>query len=194
MIKTILNRLRRKQCDTSIVDQMIDDVLKREGGYVNHPADRGGATKYGITIKTLSEWSGKKCSNKDVHRLNKVTARQIYAENYLRKPKIDRLPQAIQPVVFDMAVNAGPRAAILLLQKSLKGATPQGKRLAVDGLIGTHTVNACFAAIQSAGVNGVIRRYTLARVEFYKSIANRNPKQKVFLDGWINRCMEFIKE
>ena len=36
------------------IDAMITDVIRREGGYVNHPADKGGPTKYGITHKTLT--------------------------------------------------------------------------------------------------------------------------------------------
>ena len=38
------------------IEQILDDILRREGGYVNHPADRGGPTNFGITAQTLGNW------------------------------------------------------------------------------------------------------------------------------------------
>ena len=58
------------------VDEMIDDILRREGGYVNHPADRGGPTNYGITQKTLSRYIGRAALTSEVKNLSEDVARE----------------------------------------------------------------------------------------------------------------------
>lgn len=83
------------------------ELLRHEGGYVDHPADPGGATKYGITIGTLSKWRGKPATKADVKALSPDEARDIYRSHYWSAVKGDDLPAGVDALAFDIAVNHG---------------------------------------------------------------------------------------
>jgi len=169
------------------IDQMIDDVLRAEGGYVNHKADKGGATNLGITQATLSAYLGRQASIYDVKNLTKETARDIYKKNYYLAPKIDRLPVLIQPLMFDMAVNHGSSKAAKLLQSLLIG---MGYAIVADGDIGQKTCKSADNACNSFG-NDFVNSLVDTRVKFYHDIVKNNPSQSVFLKGWLNRANSF---
>ena len=101
----------------TLIETLIAEVLKKEGGYVNHPADKGGPTNYGITQDTLTNYLGRKATIDDVKNLQKSTAAEIYENNYFIKTGIQLLPEPIIPLMFDMAVNHGGHGAIKMLQK-----------------------------------------------------------------------------
>jgi len=71
-----------------MVESLIDDIIRREGGFVNHPADRGGPTKYGITAKTLGNWRqlGWLATSDEVATLTESEAREIYRHRYILAP------------------------------------------------------------------------------------------------------------
>jgi lysozyme family protein len=83
------------------------EVLKHEGGYVDHPRDPGGATNLGITIGTLKAYRGKAVSKADVKALTKAEAAQIYKRNYWDKIGADNLPDGVDFAMFDLAINSG---------------------------------------------------------------------------------------
>lgn len=170
------------------VDQMVDDILRREGGYVNHPNDRGGPTNMGITQKTLSDWLGRQATIDDVKRLDEETAREIYLKNYLYGPRIDTMPQEIVPQAFDISINSGPRTAIKIVQKTVNLAG--FGQIASDGVMGPKTSQACHAAQEAMG-NLFNNAIMYERINFYERIVAHNPSQEVFLKGWINRAKEF---
>jgi lysozyme family protein len=64
-------------------DAIISEVLAREGGYVDHPADRGGPTNFGITLATLADFVGHPVTASDVRLLDETTARTIYRSRYI---------------------------------------------------------------------------------------------------------------
>lgn len=172
-----------------MIQQMIADVLKREGGYINHPRDKGGPTNYGITQETLSNYLGRHCTIADIKALSKKTAADIYEHHYFIKSGIEQLPTEIQPLLFDMAVNHGNHNAIKMLQRELReyGYDAVGK---VDGVIGNLTIGATQAAIKLLGkrfINALVTR----RINFYRNIVDNHPEQVVFLNGWINRANSF---
>jgi len=177
-----------KGVNVKTVDEMIGDIIRREGGFVNHPADKGGPTKYGITIRTLENWRRRPVGVDDVRRLTKKESSLIYRHNYYAKQNIDKLPIELQPVVFDMAVNMGPKQAIKIMQRSL---TQIGIETGVDGIIGPQTLK---ATAEAASLFGPLVIYIMIgeRIKFYRDIVKRNPSQVVFLKGWENRAMEFI--
>ncbi len=167
---------------------MLDDLIKIEAGYVDHPADRGGPTKYGITLLALNEYTGKRNTKIDIQALTEPTAKDIYLDLYYRKPKINQLPNLIQPIVFDMAVNHGRKTAIQLMQSQLLAdGYPINK---VDGVIGPLTLNAANSACNDLGtvfINNLINR----RIARYKAIIKHDPTQKVFEKGWLARAETF---
>lgn len=174
------------------VEKMIDAILRREGGYVNHPADRGGPTNYGITQKTLSAYIGRAAMESEVQALSEDVAREIYARNYYIAPGIDRLPESIQPFIFDCAVNHGPRRAIKFVQSvcNQAGYTPE---LSVDGAMGPMSRKAAAWADREMGLfflNALLEE----RRNFYHIIVKARPSQEVFLAGWMKRVDEFEME
>jgi len=175
----------------TLIERLIADVLKKEGGYVNHPADKGGATNYGITQATLSHYLGRKCTPADVKVMSKATAADIYEHNYFINTGIPQLPEAIIPVMFDMAVNHGGHAAIRMLQLELAEFLSSIHVGEVDGIIGKRTIaatKAMVAAHEKLFINQLVNR----RINFYRSIVKNNPSQAVFLNGWVNRAKSFL--
>lgn len=151
-----------------------------EGGYVNHPADRGGPTKYGITQATLAAWRGRSVTADDVRLLSWDEAARIYRKNYWDAVRADELPVGLDYLVFDMAINHGPRRAVTILQEALE--------IVPDGVFGPATLRAVHAIRDdNAAVIREIEDAAHRREAFYAGIIARNPSQAVFRDGWANR-------
>ena len=171
------------------VDEMIDEILRREGGFVDDPADRGGATKYGITIGTLSRYIGRAALKSEVKDLSEDVARDIYERNYYDGPRINRLPQAIQPFIFDCAVNHGPRRAIKFVQSVVNQAGYDPK-LDEDGAMGPNSSKGAQWAQTQMG-DLFLQALLEERRNFYRVIVQADSSQARFLRGWMNRVDEF---
>ena len=174
------------------VDEMIDAILQREGGYVDHPADRGGPTNFGITQKTLSRYYGWAVTAQEVKDLEVEVAREIYVQDYYTGPRIDSLPPEIQPFLFDCAVNHGPRRAIKFLQSVCNQAGYQPP-LDMDGAVGPNTRKGAEWALREMG-DILLKALIEERRNFYLVIVDQRPSQQVFLNGWLNRIREFEEE
>ncbi len=164
-------------------DETIDAVLRREGGFVDHPADRGGPTKYGVTQDTLSAWRGAPATPADVAGISTAEARRIYKKLYIQDPRFDRIDdERLRMLVVDCAVNHGVGWATRRLQEAV-GAD-------VDGVVGPLTLSAVNAADPAA----VYRRLLAARCRFYGRLIANDPSQAAFAAGWTARLAEFIEE
>jgi len=170
------------------IEGMIDDILRREGGFVHHPADRGGPTKHGITQRTLSAYLGRAATVEEVRSLSAELAAEIYRRDYFLAPRLDGLPARIQPFVFDSAVNHGPRRAVRLVQQvcDAAGFGP----IAPDGIFGPQTRRAAAEADRVMGA-WLLAALVEERRNLYRQIVAHDPSQRVFLDGWMNRVAEF---
>jgi lysozyme family protein len=164
-------------------DQIIRDILQREGGYVNHPADRGGPTHFGITQDTLADWRGHPVTVADVQALTVDEATHIYRHRYLDAPgyleAIDN--DRLLGFVVDFAVHSGPGRATAALQRAL-GVTD-------DGVVGPQTRR---LLASRSGDPDVFRRVFADRVKLLCRLAASDPSQRAFLDGWINRVCQFL--
>ena len=179
--------------------QLAEEIVAREGGFVNDPADPGGATNFGVTIHTMRrlglDLTGDgQVTEADVRALTRDQAIEIFLEHYWRRPGIAALPEVLQPTVFDMQVNAGSNA-IRLLQKLLND---MGQDVAVDGAIGPQTIRAAHAAA-AAAPRHIADAYGIARRDYYYAIGDRRPASRRFArrqdggkGGWILRAEEFI--
>ena len=169
------------------VDEMVDTILRHEGGYVNHPNDRGGATNFGVTQKTLESWRKAPVSIEDVKNLTVEEARLIYKTNYFLGPKLDKLPVAIQPQMFDMSINHGAGRAIKILQKTVNTYVPTS----IDGGIGPQTIKNTNKCIELYSAKKLNNKMVDNRILFFESIVRNNESQRVFLKGWIKRAKTF---
>lgn len=165
------------------VDALIDEIIDREGGYVDHPSDRGGPTKYGITKATLAQWRERAVTTADVRNLDTGEARDIYRAMFVINPGFDSLPEPLRSHVVDLGVTSGPYQAVRTLQRALGDVV-------VDGIFGAETR----AAIEDANVRHLTRRFWQERVRFYSRIPAIRPTQLAFLDGWLNRCFRMWPE
>lgn len=159
-------------------DDIIPRILEREGGYVDHPADRGGATNYGITQRVYREWKGNPSA--DVKGMTKAEAKDIYHAYYWNPCKAEWLPNSIRDIHFDAAVNHGVARAAKLLQTAAA--------VTVDGAIGKNTINAANALNPEL----LKLRYAVARYKFYGEIVQRDRSQTAFIAGWMARMAHFI--
>ena len=149
----------------------LEAVLKHEGGYVDDPDDPGGATNMGITFQTLRDWRGTLINKDDVRGLTKTEAAAIYQAKYWDAVKCNHMPPAVGFIVFDAAVNHGPRRAARFLQEALK--------VKVDGVIGPITLG----AIHNFALADLIDEFCAIRADLYETINEK------FERGWFRRLM-----
>lgn len=162
---------------------IINEILRREGGFVDHPADRGGPTNYGITMATLSQWRGRQVTTDEVRNLTESEARRIYLQEYLIRPGFNRLTNPkLQALVVDCGVNHGVSRAAKWLQRAL-GVTE-------DGVLGPVTLTAA----QEASARLIYARVLATRARFYGRIITDDPQQAAFAAGWAHRLAEFIED
>tara|TARA_Y100001973_G_C5198878_1_gene336216 strand:- start:1002 stop:1583 length:582 start_codon:yes stop_codon:yes gene_type:complete len=176
----------------SNVDQIIQEVIKVEGGYVDDPDDKGSVTNLGITIATLSEFLGRDATKDEVKELDVETATQIYKQNFWDRYKADQLPEHLQHAYFDLLVNSGPRNAGRILQKACvnRGTLEIGE---VDGIVGPGTLAAC----ENLTLDDLLveRAVFYANLVFDGSRYLERTNQDKFIRGWMkHRVFEFIRQ
>lgn len=147
------------------------EVLKHEGGFVNHPKDPGGITNLGVTKKTWDEWTGEDVSPDDMKALTPNLVKPLYKNRYWDACRCDDLPSGVDYCVFDTAVNSGRVRATKFLQ-SVVGAVP-------DGAIGPVTI----ASANDKGARLTIEQFIDKRELFLRGLSNF----PTFGNGWLNR-------
>jgi lysozyme family protein len=172
------------------VDKLIDEVIRREGGYSDHPADRGGPTNWGITEQVARAYGYKG----DMKALPREAAVAIYKQRYWTGPKFDQVAEicpAIGDELFDTAVNMGVVAAGKFLQRALnvlnRGATDYPD-IGTDGMVGPMTLHALGGFMKKRGAaGGEVLRKALDGLQCgrYIEIAEANPSQEAFVMGWL---------
>lgn len=181
------------------VKQIAQEIVAREGGFVNDPDDPGGATNFGVTIHTLRRLGldltrDGRVDVADVRALTRSQAVGIFIEHYFERPLIGRLPAPLQASVFDMYVNAGGNA-VKILQRLL---TEMGFAVAVDGVLGPQSLAAAHEA-QKAAPDHLANAYGIARRNYYFRLADRRSQSRKYVrtrkggkGGWIKRAEAFM--
>lgn len=152
-------------------DSCVAITLAQEGGFSDAGGDPGGATNFGITLKTLQEWRGREATAEDVRALTRAEAVEIYRAGYWNPARCGDLPAGVDLMVFDFGVNAGPRTAVKCLQEAVG--------VAADGSVGPQTL----AAVQGADARQVIGAMSRSRMAYYR----RLPDFDRFGAGWTRR-------
>jgi len=169
------------------VDDILAEVLKNEGGYVNDPRDAGGETNHGITIGTAraNGYTG------SMKAMTRETALAIYRGQYVIKPGfglIANVSGRIAAELVDTGVNMGPAVAGRFLQRALNLVTDAG--LAVDGIVGPASVAALKTFLAKRGKEGENRLLALLNAfqgTRYAELAEGRAANRAFIYGWLGR-------
>ena len=186
------------------IDQLIDALIEREGGYVNNSADKGGPTKFGITeaVARAQGYAG------TMRSLPREEAAEIYKRIYWLRPHLDAVAErspAVAAELFDTGVNMGPAVAVTFLQRALTALNRNGKDypdLVPDGRIGTATLAALDSFFKvrgntfdgrphpsqpgaASGETVLLRALEALQGERYLRLAERRPANEAFLYGWL---------
>ena len=183
------------------------DLLGIEGGFVDDPVDRGGATKYGISLRFLKsegqidedldgyadfdlDMDGD-IDGADIRRLTVGDAKSLYKRSFWEVLECESFPEPIGEMLFDQGVNGGNHAAKKLLQRAINAVLRAGRYrtipLKVDGQIGERTRSA-FDSMWARHPGQLVIEYREAVKDRYLAIVRRNPSQARFLKGWLNRA------
>lgn len=156
-------------------------ILSFEGGYSNHPLDKGGPTNRGVTLSTWRSVGHDLDADGDIDSddVRLITDRDMIScvlrPHYWNRWKADAIrSQSIANIVVDWVWASG-RPGISEVQRIL-GVTP-------DGVVGPKTLQ----AVNSADPVKLFDRIKGARLRFIADIMKRSPSQKVFLKGWTRR-------
>lgn len=168
-----------------MIDQLIDGVIAREGGYVNDPRDAGGETNYGITVAVAraNGFTG------PMKSLTKFKAAEIYKGQYFIKPRFNEVASRYPRVadeLFDTGINMGPAVAATFLQRALN--VQEGIEVVADGALGPATLAALdkFKAKRgTAGEAWLLKALDALQGERYIGLAEKRQANEAFVYGWI---------
>lgn len=171
-----------------------------EGGLSDHPADRGGLTAYGASIRFVKGIANTQSGRDFLHQIGvrlpvtPESMRQITPDQAASMFKykfwspfwsplgLDAIPLRPAICLYDMAVNSGPSASARTAQRGYNRCVLHGVKLAEDGILGPLTRKAL-----SQDTDAVINAMLDMRVAFVEAIARNDESQRVFLEGWLNR-------
>lgn len=172
------------------VNAIIDNIIRTEGGYVDHPADRGGPTNWGITEK-VARRAG---YNGDMKALPKDVARRIYRTRYYEAPgfkNVNEVAPLLAEEMTDTGVNMGPQTATKMLQRLLNVLNREGQDypdITVDGQLGPQSLEALHQYLNVRGKRDgeavLVRLMNCLQGARYVEIAERTPSQEAFMFGW----------
>lgn len=172
------------------IDELIDALIGREGGFVSNPADRGGPTRFGITeaVARAHGYTG------PMSFLPRDEAAAIYKRLYWLRPGFDqvaaRAPR-IAAELFDTGANMGPGVAATFLQRGLTALNRNGSDypdITPDGRVGPKTLAALDAFLKIRGDRGetvLLRALEAMQGERYLRLAEQRPANEAFLYGWL---------
>ncbi len=168
------------------IDQLLDELIAREGGYVNHPNDPGGETNWGITVG-VARANGYQAS---MRQMTRDQAKAIYRRLYWERPGYDKVATVFAKVaeeLFDTGVNMGPGKAGEFLQRALNVLQDES-RLTVDGAIGPATMAALNRYKQRRGTAGeavLVKALDALQGERYIRLTEQNARNRSFIYGWL---------
>lgn len=172
----------------------VEVVFHHEGNFANDPRDSGGPTMMGVTLATMKDALGPKADldgdgDVDLHDVRMLTREQaveIYRTRYWLRPGFDRIPDlGIATKALDVAVHAGPKVSVILLQRAINQALPSNfARIKDDGVLGRVSLS----ALAFCDPDIVLAAFASEQAGFYLRIIERDPKKLAFKDNWLARA------
>lgn len=160
-------------------DKYAPTLIRLEGGYSWHPDDKGGPTCQGVTLRTYQDFFGKDKTKDDLREMTYGEWSHIMKSGYWNRCRADEIDnQSVAEIMVDWCVNSGG-TGIRKVQE-IVGCKP-------DGIVGPITLS----LINTSDAEQLFQRIWNARQQYYINIVKRNPSQKVFMNGWMNRLNAF---
>lgn len=162
------------------LDPLAKFILSFEGGYVNDPKDRGGATNMGVTIAT---WKAQgydkngdgKIDVKDLRLISVADAINIMRKNYWNRWKADQIDdQNLANTLVDWVWGSGKNG--IVIPQQMLGVT-------ADGIVGPNTIKALNDVYAPAFFEKLRKR----RLQYIDNIIKKDRTQKRFQAGWYRR-------
>ena len=176
-----------------------------EGGFVNHPADPGGATNYGLSLRFLRaeeiDVDGDGDTDiDDIRALTPQSSAELFKKYFWDKPRLGELPELVAMCVYDAGVNMGVARAVRILQDCCGRLLPAEATPAIDGWLGPVTLRAV-RRVCAKGTDGRTARagtdihaemalcdmMLQARLDYYDELRKERPELRAFYQGWQNR-------
>lgn len=168
-----------------VFNKAFNNSLVHEGGFVNDPDDAGGATKYGISLKTYRN-NHPEATVETIKNLSLKDAEDFYYHNFWLHYGYDHISvDDLAIKIFDAAINTGTRQAHLCLQRALNCV---GAKLQEDGVIGEQTLNALNHGGCPEWHFAILCAFRSELAGFYRLLATIKPQNKKFLTGWLRRA------
>ena len=172
-------------------DRAVQIVLEHEGKLNINDKDRGGATKYGISLRYLQlvdldlNKDGK-VDVEDIFCVSQAIATNIYRKDWWDRYKYHEINDfAIAAKVFDLAVNMGATQAHKLLQVVINRLSPHS--LNIDGVLGSKTLYALNQMIDDSKAIDILEGFKTAATSFYKELVINDSELEIFEKGWLRR-------
>jgi len=168
-------------------DAAIDYVIKSEGNLEDNLLDKGGITKYGISLKLLQSINyhvnnDGVIDKQDVIDLTIPQAREIYKDIFWL-PEYEKVSNTrLITYIFDSAVNESNKQAHKFFQRATWAFTQKLNYIEDDGIFGDLSIRAA----NSYGIM-LLPAMRAERAGYYRSIVNKDLSQAIFINGWLNR-------
>lgn len=157
-------------------EELVPYILRWEGGFVNDPADSGGATNLGVTIATFRQFYGEDKTTEDLIHISMKQWEHIFKTGYWDKFLGDAIrSQSVANIIVDWAWMSGVKRVTKRVQKILG--------VKADGIFGPKSL----AALNACEPSNLFLVIKSARVDYYKEIIGVSPQKRKFLKGWLNR-------
>lgn len=183
---------------TDLWKRAAETVLEHEGGYVNDPADPGGATNWGVSLRFLKleielgrlygdnfDFDGDgDVDAADIKMMPQADALEVYKARFWTPYGWDRFHPSIAIKAFDLGVNMGPRQAIKLLQRACRAC---GEEIADDGAMGPITAGTV-RGLGEADAGALLAALRSEAAGFYRALIAARPAFDKYRRGWIRRA------
>lgn len=159
--------------------KLVPFIRRWEGGFVNDPADKGGATMAGVTIGTYTEYRRRKGlpapTVTDLRNISNAEWMNIFKTLYWNRWQADKiLSQSVADILVDWVWGSGVWG--IKIPQRILGVTQ-------DGVVGPKTI----AALNARNPRQLFEEIRRARVQFIDDICKKTPTNEKFRRGWMNR-------
>lgn len=177
------------------------EIEREEGGLSDDPADHGGLTNRGVTLRFLVacgrldpivvkaydlDHSGD-LDGADIRLLTADQVRALFRQFLWIRTGFWKLPQPLDGCLLDQAVNCGQGFAVRLLQMAINKLNLRAT-VVVDGVNGDQTRMGMSVAITVFGIGRLVQAYREAAIDHYRAICQADPAQMKYLAGWQARA------